>query len=169
MPRGGSRHKRVLAASAAVILGLGGCGGGDELPLVGEIAPAIAAVETELGGPQDYFEVNTTPDVVNVWVATDDAATATVYAYFDGELQPPAAPRDVEGGETFRAAALDFDPDEILTGIADELDEPSIAQFVVVGGPGGAVQYSAFVTSSEGGVLDVLLGADGAVLGVDPS
>jgi hypothetical protein len=31
------------------------------------------------------------------------------------------------------------------------------------------VQYSAFVTSDEGGVLDVLLSPDGAVLGVDPA
>ncbi len=58
--------------------------------------------------------------------------------------------------------ALDFDPDAIFTGIAEELDEPDVTQFVVVGGPGGAVQYSAFVASSEGGVLDVLLGPDGA-------
>ena len=91
-------------------------------------------------------------------MATDDATTATAYVYLDGELQPPAPPRDVAGGETFRAAALDFDPDAIFTGIADELGDPTVTQFVIVGGPGGAVQYSAFVASSAGGVLDVLLG-----------
>ena len=99
-----------------------------------------------------------------MFVATDGGATATAYVYLDGELQPPAPPRDVAGGETFRADALDFDPDVIFTGIADELDDPTVTQFVVVGGPGGAVQYSAFVASSAGGVLDVLLGPDGAVL-----
>ena len=151
---------------------LGGCGDDDEppgaLPLVTAIAPAIAAVEAEVGGPQDYFEVNATPQLVNVFVATDDGATATAYVYLDGELQPPAPPRDVAGGSTFRAEAVDFDPDAVFNGIADELGGPTVTQFVVVGGPGGAVQYSAFVVSSEGGVLDVLLGPDGAVLGVDP-
>jgi hypothetical protein len=153
---------------------LGGCGGDDDdqpavVPVVAEISPAIAAVEAELGGPQDFFEVNATPQLVNVFVATDGGTTATAYVYLDGELQPPAPPRDVAGGETFRADALDFDPDAIFTGIADELGDPTVTQFVVVGGPGGAVQYSAFVSSSAGGVLDVLLGPDGAVLGVQPS
>jgi hypothetical protein len=151
---------------------LGACGDDDEppaaLPLVGEIAPAVAAVEAELGGPQDYFEVNATPQLVNLFVATDAGSTATAYVYLDGELQPPAPPGQVAGGATFRAEALDFDPDLVFSGIAEELGDPTVTQFVVVGGPGGAVQYSAFVTSSEGGVLDVLLGPDGAVLGVDP-
>ena len=150
-----------------------GCGGdGDDppggLPIVAEIAPAIAAVEAELGGPQDYFEINATTQLVNLFVATDDRSTATAYVYLGGELQPPAPPQDVASGGTFIAEALDLDPDVILTGIAEELDDPDVTQFVIVGGPGGAVQYSAFVVSSEGGILDVLLGADGAVLGVTP-
>lgn len=160
----------MLAAPLLCVV-LVGCGDGDEdppaaVPRVAEIAPAITAVESELGGPQDYFEVNATPQFVNVIVATDGGSMATAFLYLDGDLQPPAPP-EAAGGETFRANDLDFDPDVILTGIADELDEPAIAQFVVVGGPGGAVQYSAFVTSAEGGVLDVLLGPDGAVLGVE--
>ena len=101
-------------------------------------------------------------------MATDDATSAIAYVFLGGELQPPAPPRDVAGGETFDAAALDFDPDAIFTGIAEGLDDPDVTQFVVVGGPNGAVQYSAFVVSSEGGVLDVLLGPDGTVLGVNP-
>jgi hypothetical protein len=154
---------------------LAGCGGGDDdddsagdLPLVAEIAPAIAAVEADLGGPQEYFEINATPQLVNLFVATDDKSTATPYVYLGGELQPPAPPRDVASGETFTAAALDFDPDTIFNPLAEELDEPDVTQFVIVGGPGGVVQYSAFVASSAGGILDVLLGPDGTVLGVQP-
>ena len=90
--------------------------------------------------------------------------------YLDGELQPPAPPRDVAGGETFTAAALDFDPDTIFTGIADELDEPDVAQFVIVGGPGGAVQYSRVRGLVRGRrSWTCSLGPDGTVLGVQPS
>ena len=152
---------------------LGGCGGDDDqpavVPVVAEISPAIAAVEAELGGPQDYFEINATTQLVNVFVSTDGGATATAYVYLEGHLQPPAPPRDVAGGATFRADAVDFDADAIFTGILDELDDAAITQFVVVGGSGGAVQYSAFVTSSAGGVLDVILGPDGTVISVDPA
>jgi len=160
----------ILTLAVGVLVGCGGDGDEDpgELPLVADIAPAIAAVEAELGGPQDFFEVNATAQLINVFVATDGGTTATAYVYLDGELQPPAPPRDVSGGSTFGADAVDFDPDVIFGGIADELDNPDVTQFVVVGGPGGAVQYSAFVMSSEGGVLDVLLDPNGAVLGVNP-
>jgi len=152
---------------------LGACGDDDDdqlvaPPLVAAIVPAISAVEAELGGPQDYFEVNATPQLVNVFVATDGGSTATAYVYLDDELQPPAPSQDVASGETFRADELDFDPDVIFTGIAEELGQPTVTQFVVVGGPGRVVQYSAFVTSSAGGVLDVVLGPDGSVLDVNP-
>jgi hypothetical protein len=151
---------------------LGGCGDdGDEtgtFPVVSEIAPAIAAVEAELGAPQDYFEINATAQLVNLFVASDGESTATAYVYLDGGLQPPAPPRGVAGGETFRADEVDFEPSLIFTGIAEELDDPTVTQFVVVAGAGDAVQYSAFVASSAGGILDVLLGPDGSVLGVDP-
>jgi hypothetical protein len=159
-----------LTALAGSILLLGACGDGtspDEPPLVAEIAPAMAAVEAELGGPQDYYEVNATPQLVNLFVATGGGSTAAAYVYLDGELQAPAPPQDVTSGETFRADELDFDPEVIFDGVADELDEPAVTQFVVVGGPGRVVQYSAFVASSEGGVLDVLLGPDGAIVDVN--
>jgi hypothetical protein len=161
-----------------LILALGalaGCGGGGdddpsgERPVVDDIALAIAAVEAELGGPQEYFEINATPQLVNLFVASDDKSTTTPYVYLDGELQPPAPRRDVAGGETFDAAALEFDPDTIFTPIAEELDQPDVTQFVIVGGPGDVVQYSAYVASSAGGILYVLLGPDGTVLGVEPA
>ena len=68
-----------------LILALGalaGCGGGGDddpsgnLPLVAEIAAAIAAVEAELGGPQEYFEINATTQLVNLFVASNDKPLA---------------------------------------------------------------------------------------------
>ena len=61
-------------------------------------------------------------------------------------------------------------PTPVFTGIAEELDDPAVTQFVIVGGPGGAVQYSSFVASSGGRrPRRASLGPDGAVLGVDPA
>ncbi len=101
-------------------------------------------------------------------MATDDKSTATAYVYLDGELQPPAPPRDVAGGETFEPRRSTSIPTPSSPASPRSSTTPAVTQFVVVGGPGGAVQYSAFVVSSEGGVLDVLLGPDGTVLGVNP-
>jgi hypothetical protein len=152
-----------------IALALGaGCGGDDEeslRPLVEQIAPAVAAVEAERGGPQQYFEVNATPQLVNVFVA--DGEQVVPYVYVGGELGPPAAAAPAEG-EAFTADALTFDPLTILDGIAADLPDSDIVLFTVVGGPDGAMQYGAGVQSDEGGTLDVVLTADGAVESVTP-
>ena len=110
-------------------------------PLVDEIGPAIAAVEAELGGPQQYFEVNATPQVVNVFVATDGATAVTPYVYVGGELAPAGAAEPAEGA-TFAADALTFDPATVLDGLTAELPGSDVVLFTVLGGPGGAVQYT---------------------------
>jgi hypothetical protein len=157
----------VVAVAAS-----GACGGGDDgdggLPLVDQIAPAMAAVDAELGGPQQYFEVNATPSIVNLFVATDGGTTVTPYVYLDGVLEPPA-PGGSASGETFGAAEVTFDPDTVLDQISTDLPESTVTQFVVLGGAADAVQYEADVLSAQGGVLRVVLGPDGAVLAVDPA
>ena len=51
-----------------------------------EIAPAIAALEAELGGPQQYFEINATPQLVNLFVADAATAAVTPFVYVGGSL-----------------------------------------------------------------------------------
>ncbi len=123
----------------------------------------MAAVDAALGGPQQYFEVNATPQLVNLFVATDDASAAVAYVYVDGELGPPAPPEPAEGA-TFAAAAVAFDPDVILDG---DLPDAELTVFTVVGGPTGSVRYGVVARSDEGGTLDITLAADGTVLAVD--
>jgi hypothetical protein len=163
---------RVATVLVAGAIGLAACGGGDggddpARPLLSAIRPAVEAVEAELGGPQRYFEVNATPQVVNVFVASADATGVTPFVYVGDELAPAGAPSTAQGA-TFGADALTFDADHILDELTTELPDSDVVLFTVVGGPGGAVQYAARVQSSAGGVLDVTLAADGTVQSVDP-
>ena len=160
----------VVALLGAVLIGCGGGDSADSTPAVrvADIGPAIEAVEAELGAGQQFFEVNATAQLVNVFVAVDDATSAVPYIYFDGELQPPAPALAVESGFTFTADAVDFDADTVLDSIADELPESTIEGFAIEGGEGGIVRYLVSARSVQGGVLAVTVAPDGAVLEVDP-
>jgi hypothetical protein len=162
--------RRVVAIFAAALLVMAGCGGGDdgpERPALARIDPAVAAVEAKLGGPQQYFEINATPQVVNLFVADAAKTSVTAYVYVGGALAEAGEPAGAQGN-TFAASALTFDPDTILDGVTGQLPDSDIVLFTVAGGPGGAVQYTAQVRSKEGGTLDVTLDGDGAVESVDP-
>ena len=71
------------AAALVAITLLAGCGGEDhELASspdwVRGIRAAVEAVEDELGGPQEYFEVTANPQFTNVFVAVDGASAGWV-------------------------------------------------------------------------------------------
>jgi hypothetical protein len=138
------------------------------LPLVDQITPAVEALERSIGRPVEYYELNADARLVNLFVATDDGATATPYVYLDGELQPPGPPLEVSTGNTFVADDVAFDPDTVLSGVASELDPSTLARFVVLAGPAGDVRYEVLVRSRQGGALSVVVGPDGAVREVVP-
>ncbi len=172
------RTTRVRRASALVVTLLAGvasaslsaCGddGGDDgdLTFVEQIPAAVAAVEAELGAGQQFFEVTASPQLTNVFVAVDDATSAIPYVFVDGELQPPAPALEGASGSTFGVDAIDFDEATILDRIADELPDATIESLSVEGGPDGTVRYVASVRSAAGGLLDVVVAPDGAVLEV---
>lgn len=143
-------------------------GGGATPGFVEDVRAAVDAVEAQRGGPQEFFEVTATPQVTNVFVAVDGGTSAVAYAYLDGTLQPPAPPVAGASGRTFAAEAIDFDEERVLATIADELPDATVDALSVEGGPGGSVRYVAAVRSAAGGVLDVVVAADGAILSVEP-
>ena len=136
-------------------------------PRVDLIGTAVPALETRLGGPQQYFEINATPQLVNLIVALNDGKKAQPWVYIDGELSST----DVKDatGFSFAATALDFDAAKVLSKLQADLPQSSADLFFVEGGEGGAVQYSVAVTSRQGGQLVVTVGPDGTVRSVAPS
>ena len=142
--------------------------GSDEVPaLIADVGAAIAAVDDELGGPQEYFEVTSNGRFVNVFVAIDDATVAVPYVYLAGELQPPGPAQEGAEGRTFEASDLDFDPTRILSRVSSELPSTSIEAISVYGDGIGAT-YVLAGRSEVGGLLDIVVGPEGQILSVDP-
>ena len=175
-----SRRRRVAVAGAVVAcLTLTGCSDDSaspdsttpaavstELPIVEQIGDAIAALEAELGGPQEYFEINATARLINLFVALDDATSVQPWLYFNGELTfEELAP--AEGG-TLRAASVDFDAATIFSKLQAELPGSTIESFYIHGDGQGAVQYGALLTTSQGGAIDVQLSPSGGILSSEP-
>ena len=130
------------------------------------IDDAVAALEAELGGPQDYFEINATSALVNLFVRSGDEG-ATAWVFLDGELSS----EELEGtadGATFRADALDFDPATVLATVTSELPTTRLDVFEVLGGPEGTVGYTIVATSAAGGQLLITVAADGSVIEANP-
>jgi hypothetical protein len=159
----------LAVALATAVVACGGDGGDDaDRPLVGEIAPAVEALEAELGDAPHYFEIRATPLTVTLWVSADQGHRAIPYPYADGELGDPGGAQVVEGGYTFTAAdALGFAVDGILDQVADDLDAP-LTQFSIVGTASGEPRYTVTAQSERGGELDIQVDADGTPLEAVP-
>lgn len=145
------------------------CGGDDPPgaePVIDVIADAVAAIEAHYGGPQEYFEISAGLESVGVIVAVDGATAAEQGSYStDGGLVVPE-PVGEASGATFEATDITFDPERVFEQIRDELDDPVIVDFAIQGGPDGALLYDATVATEGGGVLLVLVAADGTIRGV---
>ncbi len=137
-----------------------------ERPVVGMIAPALAALEDLYEGSPRYFEISADRQRVALFVARDDGAVEVVFYCGDDGRTEPDPVEGVPEGTTFPGDAVDIEPDSIFDRLDDELDDPDIVVFAVVGAGGDDVVYDATVLSGSGGTLLVLLAADGEVLAV---
>lgn len=134
---------------------------------VTDVLAAVDAVESELGAPQAFFEVTSNARFTNVFVAVDDGSAAVPYLFVDGELQPAAPQVDGASGDTFTRSDVDFDPDRVVGVAQAQLPEATVDSLSVYGS-GIGVTYVLSATSASGGILDVVVGADGSVLSVEP-
>jgi hypothetical protein len=130
------------------------------------ITTAIERVEAELGGPQQYFEINATDLLVNLFVSVEDGTMVKPYVFLQDELNS----RDPEAaqGNTFDASSIDFDPQTVTSCVTDELPESTVTAFEIIADAQGTPQYSIVTTSAQGGQLIVAVNGDGQVLSVDP-
>ena len=169
MQRGLQRWRLIGAVVGLLAVAAAGCDGdaGSDTDFVNDIAAAVQAVEAELGAGQQFFEVTATARFTNVFVATDGATAVIPYVFLDGELGPSAPSRPAKG-HTFTAEQVDFDEEAILSQVVDEVPEATIESLSVEGGADETVRYVVAVRSPAGGVLDVTVSPDGAVLEVDP-
>ncbi|MEY3030990.1 MAG: hypothetical protein ACO3R3_09975 [Ilumatobacteraceae bacterium] len=165
------RRFASLILAAAVI---SACGTGAEptdLPRVDLIDEAVS----RLGRDLEYFEVAADASGVTlvvrlVEVAADDGASgsgvlAEVHRFEDGTLARISEPVEADGA-FFSGAEIDLDPSGIFDRVLEELDAATVLDLAIQGSPDGQPVYDARVRGSRGGILLVLLGADGRILGV---
>ncbi len=168
---------RSTFIAVTVCLALGGCSGDGAstdslgivsaaLPIVDQIDDAVAALEAEVGGPQEYFEINATPQLVNLFVAVELATAVQPWVYIDGELSSED-PQPAEGG-TLLGVDLDFDPVTIFSQLRSELPGATVESFYIHGDGQGGVQYGALLTTAQGGAIDVQLRSDGQIISSEP-
>ncbi|MFM7044183.1 MAG: hypothetical protein ACKOYG_01340 [Ilumatobacteraceae bacterium] len=138
-----------------------------DLPDVAMIDVAIEALRGELGAEPEFFEVNATPQLVNMFVALNDATMVQAWLYADGELSTQPA-REAVGG-TFTADLIAVDPGTVFDTVRAEVPDAVVTTFYVHGNGEGGVQYGLLASTVCGGGFDITIGPGGAVLAVDPA
>jgi hypothetical protein len=135
-------------------------------PVIADILPAVDALETLLGGPLDYVEINADSQIVSLIVFDATTSQAIPYRYLRGEIARVGEPFAISGGQPLRAEWINFDPSTMFDAVRSEVPEANIVGFVILAGAGETATYEAFLQSRQGGQILVSLGPEGQVLSV---
>jgi len=167
---------RWLLATGLLGGALAGCGptseSGDDDLGIDAIGPAVEAVRAEVGGEPRFFEINTTADGVNLFIATSRSPGGAL----DGVVQARYTPTgglvladDVleASGSTFSGSDLEVSGSRVTSSVVRELEDSKLLMFVVTAGTGSEVLFRIIVESARGGRLSVFVADDGTILGTD--
>lgn len=143
------------------------CGGNEGIALrVDEIDEAIDAVVRTTGKSPSFFEINATPDLINLFL-DDGNGNAVNFVWEDGSLrdETEVAPAD---GLAFDAGEMVFTTD-VYARVREELPDSLLRAFTITAdGPNGEILNRVVIQSERGGQFAVLVDATGKILGSDP-
>ena len=157
--------KNLLCVFALAVVVLSGCGSSKEALSVSDIDNAVEAVAEVLGKTPEFYEINATPTLVNLFAA-DGKGNAINFVFEEGKLAQETSVAPAQG-ESFSAAGMTFSS-KVYKRIQKELPESILRAFSVIGdNPTGGVQYRVVLQSDRGGQLAVFVDPTGKILGTD--
>lgn len=159
------KSKFFVCVIALMVVVVSGCGGSKEALSVSDIDNAVAAVGKVLGKTPEFYEINATPTLVNLFAA-DGKGNAINFVFEKGKLaqETTVAPAD---GESFPAEGMSFNG-KVFARVEKELPDSILRAFSIIGdSPTGGVQYRVVLQSDMGGQLAVFVDPKGKILGTD--
>ena len=180
------RRLGMVVALSSVLFVVSSCGNDSTAPATAglrldQIENALDAVEQKVGVGLEFFEINATSAIVNIFVATDLDGTpnadglpdAVVHYVFTEKDGLETAPDSVgANGPTFARTALGYEPSTILRKVLSELPDSTPQMFVLTAAgtateSTGTAQYRLIMQSSQGGQMSVVLTNSGEIVGTD--
>lgn len=161
------RSVRARSVVVLLVLGLAACGGDDGVRLrVDEIDDAVAAVTALAEGPTKFFEINATPELINLFLDAGNG-NAVNFVWEDGSLRNETEVAAADG-LSFDASAMQF-TDDVYALVEEELPDSLLRAFTITAdGPNGEILHRVFIQSERGGQFAVLVDPNGKILGSDP-
>ncbi len=159
------KSKNLLLVIALASVVMSGCGSSKEALSVSDIDNAVAAVSEVLGKAPEFYEINATPTLVNLFAA-DGKGNAINFVFEEGKLAQETSVAPAEG-ESFSASGMAFNS-KVFSRVQKELPDSILRAFSIIGdNPTGGVQYRVVLQSDMGGQLAVFVDPTGKILGTD--
>jgi len=159
------KSKNLLCVIALAVVVLAGCASSKDALLVSDIDNAVAAVGKVLGTTPEFYEINATPTLVNLFAA-DGKGNAINFVFEKGKLAQETSVAPAEG-ESFSTVGMAFNS-KVFTRVQKELPDSILRAFSIIGdSPTGGVQYRVVLQSDMGGQLAVFVDPTGKILGTD--